>query len=351
MQSLKEHIVFATKYGSHLYGTNGPASDVDIRGVFLPTREDLLLARAPQHYIFKPEVGEHSPEHIDETYLSLHYFLQLLTQGETNALDMFFSYTNPDAIIRVTTDYQELIDNKDKLITKNVAKYLGYCKSQAIKYSLKGDRIQNMEALRELIGACTSPSSTTLGEWMVHCRIMGPDSGDPLGDPEDYFKNNTHIGRRFKITDKRLGDHAYLLICDNKERYIMVSGHLFPQNANINTTNDSIKKTLDSYGKRAFNAAEDNGADYKALSHALRVAYQAEELLNTGMVTFPRTGDELQLIRSIKFKQTTLTYDQIVERIETKIRLIEHLLTTTTLPAKPDWKWIDAFILRKYQSN
>ena len=348
MQTLKEHIVLATKYGSHLYGTNGPASDIDIRGVFLPTREDLLLARAPQHYIFKPEVGEHSPEHIDETYLSLHYFLQLLTQGETNALDMFFSYTNPDAIIRVTSEYQEMIDNKDKLITKNVAKYLGYCKSQALKYSIKGDKIQNYEALRELIGHCTNPSGVDLESQLRYKRILGPGALYSMGDPEDYFKNNTHVGRRFKIQKSPLGDHAYLLLCDNKERYLMVSGHLFPMNANLNTTNDSIKKTLDSYGKRAFNAAEDNGADYKALSHALRVAYQAEELLTTGSVTFPRKGEELQLIRSIKFKQTDLTYDQIVERIETKIRLIEHLLTTTTLPAKPDWNWINGFILKQY---
>ena len=351
MHELKERLVFVTKYGSQLYGTNGPASDVDIRGVFLPTREDLLLARAPQHYVFKPEVGEHSPEHIDETYLSLHYFLQLLTQGETNALDMFFSYTNPDAIIRVTTDYQELIDNRDKLITKNVAKYLGYCKSQAIKYSLKGDRIQNMEALREIISKNKNPSGTTLETELRYKCIIGPGASHTMGDPEDYFKNNTHVGRRFKIQKSPLGDHAYLLLCDNKERYLMVSGHLFPMNANLNTTNDSIKKTLDSYGKRAFNAAEDNGADYKALSHALRVAYQAAELLSTGVVTFPRQGEELELIRSIKFKQTTLTYDQIIERIETKIRLIEHLLTTTKLPAKPDWKWIDGYILRKYQST
>ena len=343
MEQIKEPLLFSTIYGSKLYGTDGPASDTDIRGVFIPTKEDLLLDRAPQHYNFKNSEA-------DESYLSLHYFLRLLTQGETNALDMFFAYTNEKALISTSPMYEELIANKDKLITKNVTKYLGYCKSQALKYSIKGDRIQNYEALRELIDSCTSPSSTTLGEWLVHCRIMGPDAGAPLGDPEDYFKNNTHIGRRFKITDKSLGDHAYLLICDNKERYIMVSGHLFPQNANINSTRDSIKKCLASYGKRAVNAAEDNGADYKALSHALRVGYQASWLLDNGEIMFPLIKPQLNIIRGIKFKTTKMTYEEILAAIEMQIDYIENeQLPRTRLPEKPDWDWINSFILRQYE--
>lgn len=339
---INEPLVFATIYGSHLYGTSSQDSDLDVRGVFLPARKALLLDRAPQHY------NLNDPQR-DTSYLSLHYFLKLLTQGETNCLDMFFSYTNKEAQLVTSPAYEELIANKDKLITRNVSKYLGYCKAQALKYSIKGDKIQNYEALQELVDGCASPSSTTLGEWLVHCRVMGPDAGAPLGDPEDYSKNNIHIGRRFKITDKRLGNHAYLLICDNKERYIMVSGHLFPQNANLNTTRDSIRKCLQSYGKRAFNAAEDNGADYKALSHALRVAYQSQMLLKTGEVTFPLPGSMLDVVRSIKFKTTTMSYNDIVDLIEENIRNIEQdFMPNSRLPQFPDWNWINNFILRQY---
>ena len=346
MHKLNERLVFATLYGSKLYGTDSPASDTDVRGVFIPNIRDLLLGTWPQHYVFKPE--KDTDEQVDEQYLSLHYFMKLLTQGETNCLDMFFSYTNKNASLATSPVYEELIKNKDKIITCNVAKYLGYCKSQALKYSIKGDRIANYEAFMKLVDSCTSPSSTTLGEWLVQLRIMGADSGAPLGDPEDYFKNNIHIGKRFKITDNRLGDHAYLLLCDNKERYIMVSGHLFPQNANINSTKDSINKCLKSYGKRAFNAAEDNGADYKALSHALRVAYQAQELLRTGTITFPLTGSALQTVREVKFKQTDMTYNDIIDLIQVNVEVVENNLKTTTLPKQPDWNWLNDFILNLY---
>lgn len=339
--NIREPLVFSTLYGSKLYGTAGPNSDTDIRGVFLPFKKDLLLNKAPDHYNFNAE---------DTSYLSLHYFLRLLTQGETNALDMFFSYTNKEAQISSSPLYNTLIENKDKLITKNVSKYLGYCKSQALKYSIKGDKIQNYEALRQLISKCKNPSGVTLETELRYQCIIGPGAAYRMGDPEDYFKGTTHIGRRFRIEKSPLGDHAYMLLCDNKERFLMVSGHLFPLNANLNTTNDSINKCLASYGARAQNAAADNGADYKALSHALRVAYQAESLLQHGIILFPLPPPDINVIRDIKFKTTYWSYEKIVEVIEHEIQQIEtYYLPASKLPDKPDWDWIDNFILDCYK--
>ena len=143
----------------------------------------------------------------------------------------------------------------------------------------------------------------------------------------------------------------YVLICDNLELYYMVSDHRFPLNANLNSTRDSIKKCLDSYGKRAYNAAADNGADYKALSHALRVTYQAEELLRTGQIIFPLQGEKLKFVKEIKYKTTALKYEQIVELIEGRISAVEALLKTTQLRATPDWDWINAFVLGLYKES
>lgn len=338
---INEPIVFATVYGSRLYGTDGPDSDMDVRGVFLPNKRDLLLDWAPKHYNLK--------EDRDTQYLSLQYFLKLLTQGETNALDMFFAYTSNTALIKSSEAYEEMVANKDKLITKNVSKYLGYCKSQALKYSIKGDKIQSYDALDKLISKCKNPSGVTLETELRYQCVIGPGADYAMGDPEDYFKGTTHIGRRFKIEKSPLGDHAYMLICDNKERYLLLSDHLFPLNANLNTTKDSIRKCLASYGKRAFNAAEDNGADYKALSHALRVAYQAQMLLKTGEIVFPLPQPMLDVVRSIKFKTTTMRYNDIVDLIEENIRNIEQdFLPNSKLPNANDYEWINKFILKHY---
>ena len=344
MTQIKEPLVVSTLYGSRLYGTDGPNSDTDIRGVFLPFKQDLLLDRAPQHYNFKAEA--------DTSYLSLHYFLKLLTQGETNCLDMFFSYTNEQAQLSTSPIYEELIANKEKLITKNVSKYLGYCRSQALKYSIKGDKIQNYEALDKIISKCKNPSGVTLETELRYQCIMGPGADYQMGDPEEYVNGAIRIGRRFRIEGSPLGEHAYLLLADNQERFLMLSGHLFPLNANLNTTKERIRKCLASYGARSFTAAEDNGADYKALSHALRVAYQAESLLLHGIILFPLPPPDINVIRDIKFKTTQWSYEKIVEVIEHEIQQIEtYYLPNSKLPDKPDWKWIDNFTLKTYEET
>ena len=342
LPEIKEQMVFATLYGSRLYGTDGTLSDVDIRGVFLPMREDLLLDRAPRHYNFK--------DARDVSYLSLHYFLQLLTQGETNCLDIFFSYTNKAAQLVTSPLYEELISNKDKLITKNVAKYLGYCKSQALKYSIKGDKINSLEKFMEALSEVKNPSSVDLDAVVALDKRFMPDRA-MLEQWEPYIKNNKQIGSRCHVSGTPFGDHFYLVLMDNKERYVMVSGHLFPGPASVTTTIQSIRKCLASYGKRAENAAADNGADYKALSHAVRVCFQAEELLTTGVITFPHPDKNgLELIRNIKFHTTVLSYEEILDLIEGQIQKIEEeLIPKSKLRAGADWDWINNFILEQYK--
>ena len=39
-------------FGSHLYGTDSPSSDRDYKGVFLPSKRDLYLARTPKSLSF-----------------------------------------------------------------------------------------------------------------------------------------------------------------------------------------------------------------------------------------------------------------------------------------------------------
>ena len=46
------------RFGSHLYGLNTPNSDVDYKGIFMPTLEELLLGTYP-----KTIVTSTGPEH------------------------------------------------------------------------------------------------------------------------------------------------------------------------------------------------------------------------------------------------------------------------------------------------
>ena len=348
---MDEKIVFKTYYGSRLYGTAGPNSDTDIKGVFLPKKEDLLLCKAPKHFILNTnKSGANTKDDIDESYLSLHYFIELLTQGETNALDMFFSFTNKEALIETSPIYEKMIENADKLITKNVSKYLGYCKSQAIKYSFKGDKLTNYNAFRDFLN--NQVNHNLLKDALFVNNVITYKDLEVNENSTEYFKGTKLIGKRNKVEGTPFGDHVYVLIAENRERYFMISDIKFQMNGTINENKATVYKTLKSYGQRAENAAENKGADYKALSHAVRVMFQAEELLTTGKITFPLKGEKLDLVRAIKFKTTDMTYEQIVDFIEKKLKDIEeNILPNSKLRNKPDYNFINQFILDIYNNK
>jgi predicted nucleotidyltransferase len=61
------------KFGSHLYGTNTPSSDLDIKGIYLPKAKDILLQRiAPVCSFSRPkDHGEkNSADDVDQEFYS-----------------------------------------------------------------------------------------------------------------------------------------------------------------------------------------------------------------------------------------------------------------------------------------
>ena len=77
---MDEKLIFKTYAGSKLYGTDSECSDTDIKGVFIPYKEDLILGKAPKHYSVSSnnQKEKNNKADIDETYYSIHYFLELI---------------------------------------------------------------------------------------------------------------------------------------------------------------------------------------------------------------------------------------------------------------------------------
>ena len=148
---MKERIIYKAVVGSKLYGTHSALSDTDIKGIFLPDLHDLILGKAPKHYTLttSSSLDKNTFNDVDETYYSLQYFLELLTKGETNAMDLFFSISNSECVLKNdyiwSENFNEILNN---CITKNCRSYLSYCKSQAQKYSIKGDKLKNYNAFK-----------------------------------------------------------------------------------------------------------------------------------------------------------------------------------------------------------
>ena len=143
------------------------------------------------------------------------------------------------------------------------------------------------------------------------------------------------------------GEHCYFETALNKESFLTISDVKFQLNDSIKSAYHKVQKTIASYGKRAESAANNNGVDWKAISHYVRVLLQVEQLLTENRITFPLIN--ANFVKSIKYNTTNMTYEEIMSWIETHMcHIDEVLLPKSTLREKADYKWIEKFILNCY---
>lgn len=76
-------------YGSHLYGTATPTSDVDIRAIHLPSVDQMLEGDVSN--VYESASG-------DYVSYSLHKFFAILMNGSVNALELLFAFSNTHSL-------------------------------------------------------------------------------------------------------------------------------------------------------------------------------------------------------------------------------------------------------------
>ena len=300
-------------YGSNLYGTNTPDSDLDIKGIYLPSIEDLYLQRVKDSIGFDTsEVSvKNTSEDTDEEYYSLHYFLKLACRGDTCALDLL--HAPPSKVLLSNPIWKLIVSHRKKFYTKNLASFINFAKTQAVKYSVKGDKLNEVREMMLFLGGL---------EPLTRLRDVWDDI--PTGEyltkyPSSEEQNNLRTieicGRRLQETTS--AEYAY-----------------------------KVAETIsDRYGERAKLAATNSGIDWKALSHAVRAAFQIKSILKEGTITFPLAiADELRDIKLGKLDYTAV----VVPKLEELIEEVEALLKVSELPEEVDREFWDNLILEVY---
>ena len=309
-------------FGSHLYGTNTPSSDVDLKSVYIPTAREIVLGTAKESLNTQRPKGlgekNYAGEEEEETF-SLKKFLKLVSEGQTVSLDMLFA---PNASILENNITWALIrNNRDKLISKKSAAFIGYCRQQAKKYGIKGSRVA---AVRDTL------------EFLNHF----PHPLQKLGVAEDileaYAKDKEFVNV-IEIPQPAGTTVKHLEVCNRK----------LPYTASIKNAIEVLKKLMDEYGSRALMAENNEGVDWKALSHAVRIADQAKELFRTGNITFPRPNAAFL----VDIKLGKLNYKDVAAEIEEGFVEVEHAAYTSNLPDDVDHKWIDDFVFSVYKDE
>lgn len=293
--------------GAHLYGTETPASDTDIKSVFIPPARDILMQTCQDvvvHGREKAKGERNNADDLDETGFALHRFLDFLGQGQIIALDMVFT---PPAFWREPPHpvWHRIIGSRLSLIGLNAASFLGYCRTHAERHGARGARLSELNQLIEAI----EEAITTHGR---AARLKEIDE-----EIRCYLRDGRHA-------------HTELIFieqpgCDVPLAHLSCAGRKIPFTSKLGDALAVLGRAADSYGARA--KASTQGMDWKGLSHAVRVGYQIRELLSTGSITFPRP--EAAYLRDIKLSH--LRAEPVGEEIESLMTEVEALARTTTM--------------------
>ncbi|CAB1082681.1 hypothetical protein D1AOALGA4SA_10278 [Olavius algarvensis Delta 1 endosymbiont] len=308
------NLIVKMKFGAHLYGTATADSDVDYKGIFMPTRDEVLLGRIPKCHSHSTgqDDSRNTKNDIDVEIYSFHYFIKLACDGQTVAMDML--HAPEDMILQSSHIWKAIIENRHRFYTRNLKSFIDYARRQASKYGIKGSRINAALQVLELLKK-EAPEKKIREIWddlprIEHCYDIAPD---PNGM------------RQYQVCGKSIQESASI-------------GYVIP----------ILEKFYNDYGKRARLAAENKNIDWKAVSHALRAAYQTREILTENNLIFPlKTAPYL-----LKVKQGELDYlTEVAPVLESLMAEVEELSLRSALPAAVDWKFWDQFICDAVESE
>lgn len=120
--------------GSHAYGTNIESSDVDFTGVYIQSLEDIL------GFGYKEQIND---DKNDIVLYEIKRFLDLLSSNNPNILEIL--NTPEDCIIYKHPIFDEVLNNRDKFITKICAKSFGGYGKMQIQKAKGQNKKQNWE--------------------------------------------------------------------------------------------------------------------------------------------------------------------------------------------------------------
>lgn len=319
--------IVKTYFGSHLYGTSTPESDVDFKEIYVPHARDILTGNVKEHMSKNTNntSSKNTKDDVDHELYSLKYFFKLAADGETVALDML--HTPPSLVVKsdLPVVWKYIQDNRSRFYTTNMKSYLGYVRKQASKYGVKGSRLA---VLRQAL-----KRSNEWGQYFDNgavIRLSHMKNVLPVGEFASWVE--TENEKTGKQTFYNLLDRKFQDTLTNKE------------------FNAILVKLEENYGERARKAEANEGIDWKALSHACRGGLQLLEIYKTGDLVYPL--QDAPFILDVKLgKHTFKTVQEFLEDIVDQVEQASEQAAKNGMQQKVDMSFWDDFLEQVYLEN
>ena len=298
---LSERILFECRAGSFAYGTNTAKSDIDIKGIFSQTPEELISFNSPDLQI--------SDERNDVVYYSLRRYIELASAANPNILELL--YMPNDCIIKTSPVFEELKKHRDKFITeKCLQTHQAYALAQVKKAKGRNKWINNPQAkerpLLEDFAYSISLNSSAATPARPKRFIDSALAKSSL--KASSVEHCPGLYRIYKTSDKSK------LFADDQ---ICCSSIPFEDEANsfvglIYVNENAYKRALTDHSnywewisKRnpdRWKLQEEGELNYDAknMQHTIRLLLTAKQIAEKGTLKVRFEGEELQLLKNIR---------------------------------------------------
>ena len=317
-------IIVKTVAGSHLFGTDTPTSDMDYKGVFVPTDREILLGnyKESRSTTTGPEHSKNSKDDIDVELYSIKKFMKMLGRGDTAALELLF--TPEDKIVEKTQAWDEIVRFRHLFLSRQVSAMIGYARQQANKYGIKGSRMGELSKMVEVLKKIEKTFD-----------FQNPKLKHGWDQVIEGIKDLDHV-HQYTVTMSGNFENTEVPALN-------ILGKKFDHHCTFSHVLQILTKIYKNYGQRAREAKKNNGIDWKALSHAVRVSIQGIELLNTGHITLPLKAEDRTLVKLIKAGK--IDYKEVAVRLEELLLELESAKLTSELPEKLEQSFLDEMVI------
>lgn len=310
-------LLYVALQGSRLFGTQRAGSDYDLKGVYLPPLVEALSGRIRDALSFKYQEAE-------VTLWSFQQWLSLLAVGDTNAIDLYFATTHPEGVWLDSPQVRRFFETcpARAILPRNLKGMRGFARSQAIKYGAKGDHYRIAKTVLEAANRYAGTSQEAkVGTFWAELS------------PTPEFRDLLH----------RFPDRLGLTQAPDGYQVVMVLDKLFHLEAPLSLMQRSLEGVVASYGQRAILSGV-KGADWKAMSHSLRVLEEVTELHTTGGVVFPLAG--AHLLRQVKLGE--IEQATVLQMLEEREKEASQAEQKSLLLERPDQQLLEQALLGAY---
>lgn len=349
-------LIFKAIVGSQSYGTSTPTSDVDLKGVYMQSIDELVGFG----YKEQVDVGK------DETYYELRRFLQLLQSANPTVLELL--YSPEDCILESSHKFDLLVSHRDKFLTqKCVMSFGGYAVAQ-IKKAKGLDKKMNYEKDR-----------MTRKDVLDFCYVTdeSPFKTRPLKDwlkKENYVQTSCGLSKldHFRDCYSLFYDHVAEMKSENPR--FEGKGYCYRgivgEDSNEVRTSDipvyAIRETILYFNREGYsmhckdyleyeewlakrntaryvdNKSHDQKIDGKNLLHCRRLLDMAIEIATHKTINVRRPNAEYLL----QIRKGEIPLDEIIRKAEEDIKGLDELFANSGLPAECDKDFVNDLLLQ-----